>query len=120
MSGAERVATVIVGGGQAGLALSGHLTSRGRDHVVLEAGRIGESWRTERWDSFRLNTPNFMLRLPGFPYEGDDPEGFLTREETVAYLEGYAAAVEAPVRTGVRVRSLAPRSDGGFVMGTSE
>jgi putative flavoprotein involved in K+ transport len=116
----DRFETVVIGGGQAGLALSHYLTSFGRNHIVLEAGRIGESWRSQRWDSFRLNTPNFMLQLPGYPYEGDDPEGFLTREETLAYVEGYAAAVAAPVRTGVRVSSLRTRGRGGFVMETPE
>jgi cation diffusion facilitator CzcD-associated flavoprotein CzcO len=73
----EQVEVVIIGGGQAGLALSSYLTQQGRTHLVLEQGRVGETWRSGRWDSFTLNTPNWMTQLPGFPYQGDDPDGFL-------------------------------------------
>ena len=77
----ERVEVVIIGGGQAGLALSYYLTQQGRTHLVLEQGRVGETWRSGRWDSFTLVTPNWMTQLPGFPYQGDDPDGFMPREE---------------------------------------
>jgi putative flavoprotein involved in K+ transport len=86
-------------------------------HLVLERGRIGQTWR-RRWDSFCLVTPNWSLRLPGRGYAGDDPDGFMPRDEIVAYLEHYAACFAAPVREGVAVTSLR-RSDGGFVLDTS-
>jgi putative flavoprotein involved in K+ transport len=114
----ERIDTVVVGGGQAGLSASHELSRAGVDHVVLERSRVGEMWRG-RWDSFCLVTPNWTVRLPGYPYDGQDPDGFMLRDEIVAYLERYAAAVEAPVREGVDVRSLQPGPDGGFRLETS-
>jgi len=116
---AQRLDTIVIGAGQAGLAVSYLLTKRGREHVVLERGEIGQTWRSERWDSFRLNTPNSFLQLPGHEYAGDDPEGFLTRDETVAYLERYADALDRSVQTGTDVLSLRARSDGGFALETS-
>ena len=97
---------VIIGAGQAGLAMSGHLTRRGLDHVVLEAGEVAQSWRTERWDSLRLLTPNWMTRLPGYRYSGDDPDGFMTAAETIAFLRGYQASFEAPVHTHTAVERV--------------
>jgi putative flavoprotein involved in K+ transport len=114
----ERIGTVVVGGGQAGLAVSHELARESVDHVLLERGRIGETWRG-RWDSFCLVTPNWTVRLPGHPYDGQDPDGFMLRDEIVAYLERYAAAVKAPVREGVDVESVRPRPDGGFHLETS-
>ncbi|WP_214102974.1 MSMEG_0569 family flavin-dependent oxidoreductase [Acrocarpospora catenulata] len=99
-------AVVIVGGGQAGLAMSHCLTRRGVEHVVLERGRIGEAWRSRRWDSFCLVTPNWQCRLPGFPYPGDDQDGFMLRDEIVGYLEAYAASFRPPVREGVTALRL--------------
>jgi len=101
---------VIVGGGQAGLAMSWHLRTEGVDHLVLEAGRIGGEWRVRRWDSFCLVTPNWQCRLPGFPYDGPDGDGFMQRDEIVAYLERYAASFDPPLVEGVRVTRL--RHDG--------
>lgn len=98
--------TVIIGGGQAGLALSHCLTQRGRDHVILERGNIGERWRSERWDSLRLLTPRWQSRLPGWAYDGPDPQGYMTRSELVAYLEGYAESFDAPIQCGVEVRAV--------------
>lgn len=109
----ERIGTVVIGGGQAGLSVSRELTQAGVEHAVLERGRIAETWRG-RWDSFCLVTPNWSVRLPGHPYDGDDPNGFMPRDELVAYFERYAAAVKAPVREGVEVSSLTARPDGGF------
>lgn len=86
---------------------------------MIEQGRIAETWRTRRWDGFRLNTPSFCLDLPGCPYDGDDPEGFLTGAETVSYLERYSAGSDAPVRTGVRVLKLARRGK-RFALQTSD
>ena len=102
-----RVETVIVGAGQAGLALSRALTRLGRGHVVLERGRVGERWRSERWDSLALLTPNWLSRLPGAP-EHADPDGFLRREELVSYLERYARSFGAPVHEGVTVLRVSP------------
>src|SRR5215470_13721645 len=79
-----RIDTVIVGGGQAGLALSYYLKRQGREHVVLErASAVADAWRNQRWDSFTLVTPNFQVRMPGAEYDGDDPDGFMPRSEVV-------------------------------------
>ncbi|GAC1365672.1 MAG: NAD(P)/FAD-dependent oxidoreductase [Ktedonobacteraceae bacterium] len=113
----ERIETVIIGGGQAGLALSYYLTRQGRAHLVLEQGRVGETWRSQRWDSFTLNTPNWMTRLPGFAYQGDDPDGFLPREDIVAYLKQYAASFNAPLHCGVRVTAVRQQQKGdGYIV----
>ena len=115
---AERVDAVVIGGGQAGLATSHELTQAGVEHVLLERDRIGASWRG-RWDSFCLVTPNWATMLPGHGYDGDDPDGYIPRDEIVAYLERYAAGFAAPVREGVEVTSLEPES-GGFRLRTSD
>jgi putative flavoprotein involved in K+ transport len=109
---------IVVGAGQAGLAVSHELTALGIDHVVLERARIGETWRG-RWDSFCLVTPNWTLSLPGVPYAGDDPEGFVPRDEIVRYLEEYGSSFGAPARGGVAVDSLKPGPNGGFLLRTS-
>ena len=114
----ERIGTVIIGGGQAGLSVSRELAQAGVGHVVLERGRIGQSWRG-RWDSFCLVTPNWGVQLPGHPYDGRDPDGFMPRDELVRYLESYAKAVDAPVREGVEVSSVGPEPGGGFALATS-
>src|SRR5579885_443120 len=113
----EYIETVIIGGGQAGLALSYYLTQQGRTHLILEQGRAAETWRSGRWDSFTLNTPNWMIQLPGFPYQGDDPDGFLTRADVVACLEQYASSFHAPLQCGVRVTAVRqqPAGDGYLV-----
>jgi putative flavoprotein involved in K+ transport len=112
--------TVIVGGGPAGLAMSHLLSQYGIDHVVLEKERrIGETWR-RRWDSFTLVTPNWQLQLPGYPYGGDDPDGFLTRDQVVAYLESYAAHIAPPLRFGVTVTGLSKADDNtGYYLRTN-
>ena len=110
--------TIVIGAGQAGLALSCLLSEAGVAHVVLERGRVGETWRG-RWDSFCLVTPNWTVQLPAHPYDGDDPDGFMLRDEVVAYMERYAAACAAPVREGVDVASLRRERDGGFLLETS-
>ena len=107
-----RSATVIIGAGQAGLAMSRCLAERSIDHVVLERGEVANSWRTERWDSLRLLTPNWQSRLPGFGYQGDDPDGYRTMPETVAFIERYAAAICAPVRAHAAVSSVRPSGEG--------
>lgn len=114
----DRVEVVIVGGGQAGLAVSHELTRAGVAHVVLEKGRVARSWRG-LWDGFCLVTPNWNVRLPGHPYDGRDPHGFMPRDEVVSYLQRYAAAFGAPVSEGVEVTALRAGPDGGFVLETS-
>jgi putative flavoprotein involved in K+ transport len=106
MSTVQTVDTVVIGAGHAGLATSRLLTQAGRDHVVLERGRIGERWRSERWDSLRLLTPNWMLWLPGSRYGGPDPDGFARRSSFVEMLEEYAASFAAPVVDGTTVEEV--------------
>jgi putative flavoprotein involved in K+ transport len=124
MTAATRLAgthhtVAVVGGGQAGLSVSHCLGERGVDHVVVEADRVGREWRERRWDSFCLVTPNWQCRLPGYPYRGDDPDGFMVREEIVRYLEGYVAAFRPPLVEGVTVERLRRRPDGVFHLTTS-
>ncbi len=102
----RRTDTVVIGGGQAGLAMSRCLSDRRIEHVVLERGRVAERWRSERWDSLRLLTPNWHSRLPSYAYAGPDPDGFMTMPEVAAYLEAYARASAAPVETETSVTSL--------------
>jgi putative flavoprotein involved in K+ transport len=113
----ERVPVAVIGGGQAGLAASHELTALGVEHLVLERGRVGQTWR-DRWDSFCLVTPNWTVRLPGGPYDGDEPDGYMARDEIVAYLDRYAAGFGAPVREGVDVTGLT-RDEGSFQLETS-
>ena len=96
----------VVGAGHAGLAMSRRLTERSIDHVVLERGEVANSWRTQRWPSLRLLTPNWQTRLPGHDYAGDDPDGFMPAGEVVATLTRYARLVGAPVRTATTVHTL--------------
>jgi putative flavoprotein involved in K+ transport len=103
---AEYVETVIIGGGQAGLAMSYHLGQLGREHVVLERGRIAERWRSERWDSLAFQFPNWTIALPGHTYVGDDPDGFMLRDGIVQFIEDYARRIAAPLRCGIRVIGL--------------
>ena len=101
-----RTPVVVIGAGQAGLAMSHHLTGRGIDHIVLDRGEVANSWRTERWDSLRLLTPNWMSRLPGYRYEGPDQDGYMTKDETIAFLDGYRHDFGAPVQTHVAVERV--------------
>lgn len=109
---------VVVGGGQAGLAVSYELSIRGVEHVVVERGRVGQTWR-DRWDSFCLVTPNWSVQLPGGAYAGADPDGFMSRDELVGHLERYAGSFEAPVREHVEVTSLDLAEGGEFRLATS-
>ena len=113
----ESIPVVIVGGGQAGLAVSQLLTRDGVEHVVLERGRIAERWRSQSWDSLRMLTPNWMNSLPGWPYRGPDPVGFMPADEFAGQLSAYAASFRAPVLEGVTVSSVS-RVGGGFHVGT--
>ena len=92
----QSVDVVIVGGGQAGLAMSYCLTEQGRPHVVLEQARIAESWRSKRWDSLRLIGPNWTFRLPGLQYQGATPDSFMSKDEVVTHLEAYAESFDCP------------------------
>ena len=108
----ERFTTVVIGAGHAGLAASHFLSERSVDHVVLERGELANSWRCERWDSLRLLTPNWQSRLPGVPYAGDDPDGYMTALEVVELIVRFAATARAPVRTGTNVTSVRGVYDG--------
>ena len=102
----EHRTVVVVGGGQAGLSMSWCLSERGIDHVVLEKHSVGHEWRERRWDSFCLVTPNWQCTLPGFPYSGPDPDGFMVRDEIVAYLEAYRASFGPPLLEGCAVQEV--------------
>ena len=114
-----RTTTVVIGAGHGGLAMSRCLSDRSIDHVVLERSEVANSWRTERWDSLRLLTPNWQCRLPGYAYDGDDPDGYMTMPEVVELLTGYAKEIEAPVRTGTTVTSVR-RTDDGYRVTTDQ
>lgn len=103
---------VVIGAGQAGLAMSHQLAAASIDHVVLERDEVAHSWRTERWDSLRLLTPNWMTRLPGYQYQGDDPDGYMTSAEVVEYLDEYQRASAAPVLSHTAVERVLARSAG--------
>jgi putative flavoprotein involved in K+ transport len=105
---------IIVGGGQAGLSMSYCLKERGIDHIVFEKNQIGHSWRSKRWDSFCLVTPNWQCKLPGYPYPGADTHGFMKKDEIVQYIEEYAASFEPPVKEGVEVLKVRKDAQGKF------
>lgn len=113
------VNVAVIGGGQAGLATSWYLTQQGVDHVVLEAGRVAETWRSRRWDSFCLVTPNWSVMLPGAEYAGPDPDGFMARDELVEHFERWAQGFDAPVLEGCAV-SAVDRDGDGFVLATPD
>jgi putative flavoprotein involved in K+ transport len=108
----EQIDTIVIGAGHAGLSASYHLTQPGREHVVLERGEVADTWRTKRWDGFYLNTPNWAQRLPGHEYRGPEPDAFAPLAEVISYLDEYARAIPAPVRTGVCVTALRRDGDG--------
>jgi putative flavoprotein involved in K+ transport len=108
----ESIETIVVGGGQAGLAMSYHLARHGREHIVIERGRVAERWHSERWDSLVFQLPNTMIRLPGHPYSGDEPEGFMGRKGVVRFITDYAVRISAPLRCGISVTSVR-QTDGG-------
>ena len=109
----------MIGAGHAGLAMSRCLADRSIDHVVLERGEVANSWKTERWDSLRLLTPNWQSRLPGFGYEGDDPDGYRTMPEIIDFLDRYARVISAPVQTNTTVKSV-HTTDAGYVVTTDQ
>ena len=107
-----RTTTVVIGAGHTGLAVSRLLSERLIDHVVLERGEVANTWRTERWDSLRLLTPNWQTRLPGYSYDGDDPDGFMTMPELVDFINRYARFVDPPLHTLTTVTSVRPWGEG--------
>ena len=109
--------TIIIGAGHAGLAMSRCLTERSIDHVLLERGEVANTWKTERWDTLTLLTPNWMSRLPGYVYEGGDPDGYRTLPETIAFIDNYAQSISAPVQTNTAVTSVR-RSESGYQVAT--
>jgi putative flavoprotein involved in K+ transport len=115
----NKIDTVVIGAGHAGLATSRLLTEAGNEHVVLDRGRLAESWRTKRWDSLRLLTPNWMNRLPGHGYRGNDPEGFLPAAEFAGYLASYAESFNAPVQPWTAVTEVSRVPAGYRVRTTS-
>ena len=114
----RRTDTLVIGGGQAGLAVSWHLGRRGVDHAVLERGTVAQSWSSERWDSLRMITPNWMSELPGWTYRGDDPDGYMTAADVTRYLQDYRRSFDAPVQEGVEVLSVRSGSVGFHVRTT--
>jgi putative flavoprotein involved in K+ transport len=109
----------VIGAGHAGLAISRVLTENSIEHVVLERGEVANSWRRERWDSLRLLTPNWQSRLPGYPYRGNDPDGFMSMPEVIECISGFAAAISAPVRPHTAVNCVS-RVDGGYHVATDD
>ena len=109
--------TVIIGAGQCGLAMSRHLADRAIDHVLIERGEVANSWRTERWDSLRLLTPNWQSRLPGFADDRDDPDGYRAMPEVSRFLQNYAQAIAAPVHEHTTVTAIRP-AERGYVVAT--
>ena len=116
----EKIETIIVGGGQAGLATSYHLKQLGREHIIFEAAdKPAQAWRNDRWDSFTFVTPNWTIQLPGAHYDGDDPDGYLSKDEIVAYFERYIEKYDLPVRFKTSVLEVAPMDGGGYQVQTS-
>ena len=115
----RQVETVIVGGGQAGLALSYYLKQEGREHVVLErAPAVANAWRNQRWDSFTLVTPNFQVRMPGAEYQGNDPYGFMPLAGVVKYFDDYVQHFDLPVHCSVEVHRVEKTREGYLVRTT--
>jgi putative flavoprotein involved in K+ transport len=113
------VTTLIIGAGQCGLAMGKHLTDRSIDHVLIERGEIANSWQKERWDSLRLLTPNWQSRLPGYAYQGNNPDGYMSMPEIVRFLQHYADRVAAPVKAGTRVTRVV-QADPGYRVTTDQ
>jgi putative flavoprotein involved in K+ transport len=107
------VTCIVIGAGQAGLAVSRSLSERGVDHLVLERGEIANTWRTERWDSLRLLTPNWQCQLPGYAYSGNEPDGYMSVAQLVRFFDDYAKHIQAPVYTGTEVLEVSP-AEGGY------
>ena len=107
----EQIETVIIGGGQAGLAMSYYLGQLGREHVILERQRVAERWRSERWDLLAFQSPNWNIHLPGFAFQAADPDAFASRDDVVQFIESYAAFIHAPLRSGLAATALRQTPD---------
>lgn len=110
---------IVVGGGQAGLSTSYFLQQSGIAHIVFEKNRVAHSWRADRWDTFCLVTPNWQCRLPGFPYPGDDPQGFMLKDQIVDYVEAFARRIAPPIVEGVAVSHVTRGASGRLEVATS-
>jgi putative flavoprotein involved in K+ transport len=110
---------MVVGAGQAGLSVSYYLKQAGIDHLVVEKHSVTHTWRTQRWDAFCLVTPNWQCALPGYPYRGNDPHGFMKKDEIIAYLDGFIAMVDAPLLEGTAVRRVQRGADQRYAVSTS-
>ena len=115
----KAIDTIVIGAGHAGLATSRCLTEAGREHLVLDRGRLAESWRSARWDSLHLLTPNWMSRLPGWSYQGEDPDGYMPATDLVGYLAGYARSFGAPIQSWTAVTDVRPAT-GGYQVTTTD
>jgi putative flavoprotein involved in K+ transport len=109
----------IIGGGQAGLSMSWYLKQHGIRHIIFEKHKAAHTWSTERWDTFCLVTPNWQCQLPGYPYRGSDPDGFMVRDEIVEYVQGFVKKLDPPIREGVKVNRVKGTPAGGFIIETS-
>jgi putative flavoprotein involved in K+ transport len=107
----EQIETIVIGGGQAGLAMSYYLGQLGREHVILERQRVAERWRSERWDSLTFQTPNWNIHLPGFAFQAADPDAFASRDDVIKFIESYAAFIHAPLLCGVAATALRQMPD---------
>jgi putative flavoprotein involved in K+ transport len=116
----QHLPVAVIGGGQAGLSMSYCLKQRGIAHLVFEKHSAMHVWSSRRWDTFCLVTPNWQCRLPGHDYPGQDPHGFMKKDEIIAYLEGFKTLVDAPLCEGVAVTRVTSRPGGGFEIGTSD
>ena len=116
----EKLDTVVVGGGQAGLAMSYYLKRLRREHAVIERGRVGERWRSERWDSLRFQFPSSSIQLPGYAFQTDDPGGYVPKDEIVRFLDRYATLIDAPLRCGLAVNALRQSSTSGCLLVETE
>ena len=116
----ERVETLVIGGGQAGLTMSHRLKQRGLKHLVLERARIAERWRSERWDGLAFQFPNWSVRLPDFSFPHNDPDAFSPTGDIIAFIEAYAKFVAPPIRCGVAVTRLHRDGASGFVAETAD
>jgi putative flavoprotein involved in K+ transport len=117
----EKIKTLVIGGGQAGLVMSHSLKQREISHLVIERGRIAERWRSERWDGLKFQFPNWSVRLPDFPFPHGDPEAFASNDDIIKFIEAYAAFVSPPIRCDVAVTRLSqPRDGKGFIAETTD
>ena len=115
----EKIETLVIGGGQAGLVMSHRLKERGLSHLVLERHRIAERWRSERWDGLKFQFPNWSVRLPDFPFPHSDPDAFADTDDIIKFIDDYAAFVAPPIRCGVAVTRLSRRDGAGFIAETT-